>query len=94
MIQNRITNIVFVVGWFIVLLAIALLISIIFFFATVSFLEPISRFIISFLLNIGLTYLFVRFWDVSRSARLFFIVVPPVICLLLFVALGIIQNSN
>lgn len=94
MIENRLIRVIYIAGWSIILLAADLLFFITLFFLTVSFIGPIARFALSFFLSIGLGYYFLRFSKLTKKMRWFLSVVPPLMCMLFFIALGIAQNSN
>ncbi len=55
---------------------------------------PIPRFVITFLLNLALTYTIVRRLNFSRGISTFLIITPPIFCVLFFVLLGIMQQSH
>jgi hypothetical protein len=94
MLPIQLLQLVKTIGWFIALFVFSLLISVGIFFYTVSFLDPMYRFALTFMLNVLLIHHFVGQIDVLKRARLFLVLAPPIVCLILFLALGIMQQIN
>ena len=80
--------------WLFILTALSLGSFVLFFFATVSFLSPIPRFLFSFLINVALSYWITCLVKVTGSPRIFLALIPPLASILFFVGLVIMQHSN
>lgn len=82
------------IAWFVSLLAFSFLIFMTVFFLTVSFLGPLSRFVLIFLLTVGINFVLTKPFRFSNQTRYFLIVAPAVVCTLSYVLLGILQQSE
>lgn len=80
--------------WLVILTALSLGSFIVFFFVTVSFLNPVPRFLFSLLINIALSYWIIRLVKITGPSRIFLTLAPPLASVLFFVGLGIMQQSN
>lgn len=94
MTKDYFMSVVYIVSLFIALLIFSFLFFTILFFFTVSFTGPVTRFATDVLLNIVVVYYFLHLFRFIKKTRLLLSVIPPIICVLFFVGLGIMQNSN
>ncbi len=95
MIQNQsFVQLAKAVAGFVFLTGLSLLLFAVVFFLTVSFLGPVLRFVVIFLLTVGLNYALVKPIGFSTRTRYFLMVAPAVIGTATFFFLGVMQQSN
>lgn len=95
MLQNQsLTQIAKATAWFVFLTGLSLVLFVVIFLLTVSFLGPVLRFILIFLLTVGLNYVLVKPFKFSPGTRYFLAIAPAVIATVAFLFLGVMQQSN